>query len=394
MNAPARKSELLLLALLAAVCGVSFTVEASVSHLKRFGLAVDGLEHGSVLKTAAVLAVSVTADDPGTLDEVDVFIDDEPVPTRREGDRLRLHDFEPVEGVHTLRARVRDASLLWWDAEVEHNFRIDDTAPSLTVDRTEAADPRTSITVRGTTSEAVLVRVGQSAARLHDGTFEVTVPSAATVFVQARDTAGNTTGQHVTVPVVRPAMRVAHLEPGEWTSPRSRQAVLAMARKGEIDTVVLDVKDETGQIPYLSNVALAGRIGAVSDRYDPRSAVDQLHRAGLRAVARVVPFRDPVLAKAAWHSGLRDHAARDGDLVFTNSSHPEVRGYVVALAREAAALGFDDVLLDHAGNELPASFLAEAREGVRAAGACLGVVSTQGIANVPADVDFVTPPLG
>ncbi|SMD17998.1 putative glycoside hydrolase [Lentzea albidocapillata] len=394
MNVRLRKSERILLALLAAVCTLSFTGVASVLHLKRFGLAVDGLEHGAVLKTAAVREVSVTAEDPSALDKVDVFVDDEPVLTRRDGDRLRLHGFEPVEGVHTLRARVRGASLLWLDAEIEHNFTIDNTAPSLTIDRTEAADPRTSITVRGTTSEAVLVRVGQNSAQLLDGTFEVTVPAAATVFVEARDTAGNATGRHMTVPVVRPAMRVAHLTPGEWTSPQSRQAVFAMARKGEIDTVVLDVKDEAGQVPYLSNVVLAGQIGAVSDRYDPRSAVDQLHRAGLRAVARVVPFRDPVLAKAAWHAGLRGHAAHDGALAFTNSSHPEVRGYVVALAREAASLGFDDVLLDQAGNELPASFLAEAREGVRAAGACLGVVATQGVAGVPADVDFVVQPLG
>lgn len=392
MNVPPRKP--VLLAFLTAVCVLSFTVVAPVVHLERFGLAVDGLEHGAVLKAAAVREVSVIAEDPSALDEVDVFVDGEPVPTRREGDRLRLDGFEPAEGVHTLRARVRDASLLWLDAEIEHEFTIDDTAPSLTIDETEAADPRSSVTVRGTTSEAVLVRVGQNPARLLDGAFEVTVPSAATVFVEARDTAGNTTGRHVAIPVARPPMRIAHLEPGEWTSPQSRQAVFAMARKGEIDTVVLDVKDETGQIPYLSNVALAGRIGAVSDRYDPRSAVDQLHRAGLRAVARVVPFHDPVLAKAAWQAGLRDHAAHDGSLVFTSSSHPEVRGYVVALAREAASLGFDDVLLDHAGDELPVSFLAEVREGVRAAGACLGVVAAQGIGDVSAEVDFVVQPFG
>ncbi|MEV6719208.1 putative glycoside hydrolase [Lentzea sp. NPDC051208] len=391
MNVPPRKLGLVLLVFLTAV---SFTVVASALHLKRFGLAVEGLEHGAVLKAAAVREVSVTAEDPRGLDKVDVFVDDEPVPTRRDGDRLRLDGFELVEGMHTLRARVRDASMLWLDAEIEHSFTIDDTAPSLTIDRTEVADPRTSITVRGTTDEAVLVRVGQNSARLLGGTFEVTVPSAATVFVEARDAAGNATGQHVTVPVVCPAMRVAHLDPGEWTSPHSRRAVFAMARKDEIDTVVLDVKDETGQIPYLSNVVLAGQINAVSDRYDPRAAVDQLHRAGLRAVARVVPFRDPLFAKAAWHAGLRSHVAHNGALVFTDSSHPEVRGYVVALAREAASLGFDDVLLDHGGDELPASFLAEAREGVRAAGARLGVVATQGIADASADVDFVVQPFG
>ncbi|MDX8050565.1 hypothetical protein SK571_14335 [Lentzea sp. BCCO 10_0798] len=75
----------------------------------------------------------------------------------------------------------------------------------------------------------------------------------------------------------RVPVRVAHLEPGEWTSPRSRQTVFAMARKGEIDTVVLDVKDGTGQVPCLSNVVLTGQVGAGSDRY--RSPVRRHHSA-------------------------------------------------------------------------------------------------------------------
>lgn len=370
----------------AVVCSLIATAMAVVVHHRSFGLAVDGLEDGAVVRADVVREAGVTADDPSTLDRVDVFVDGEEIATRRDGDRLRLTGFDPAEGEHTVRVRVRDTTLLGMEAEIEHAFTVDDTAPDLAVDRAGTADPRSPVTIRGTAVGAESVRVAGSRATLVGDAFEATVPSSATVFVEARDSAGNTTRRRVAVPAHRPETRVMRLGADDWASGRTREAMFRRARQGEIDTVVLDVKDEDGRVPHRSEVPLARRIGAIDVRYDPRAAVREIHGAGLRAVARVVAFRDPVLARASWRAGMRDHV-RDGSLVLTNPAHPEVRGYVVALAREAVALGFDDVVLDHVGGRAAEGFLAEAWEAVRAGGARLGAVLPQGAE----DVDFVVP---
>src|SRR5690606_20874470 len=84
---------------------------------------------------------------------------------------------------------------------------------------------------------------------------------------------------------------------------------------------------------------------------------DQLHAAGIRVVGRIVAFRDPVLGAASWRDGHRDRLVQTasggaytggyGQYAFTNFANPEVRAYNIALAEEAAALGFDEILYDY-----------------------------------------------
>jgi hypothetical protein len=259
MPASSLRSETLLLVFLAVVFAVSSTtVVASVLHIERTALIVDGLEDGAILTAAAVRNIAVGAADSSVLDRVEVLVDNIPVATRRDGDRLSLNGFDPAEGTHTFVARVSSTIPLVMDAAVQHNFTVDNTAPPLTVDRILAEGPRSRVTIRGTTGGAEVVRVGQSRARIVDDVFEATVPPApATVFVEARDAAGNATGRHVAVPVPRPEMRVVRLSVTDWTSPQSRESVLDMARQDEIDAVELDVKDETGQVAHRSKVPLA-----------------------------------------------------------------------------------------------------------------------------------------
>jgi hypothetical protein len=177
-------------------------------------------------------------------------------------------------------------------------------------------------------------------------------------------------------------------------------------------------------------VPLAVEIGAAKGHYDARAALDQLHAAGLRVVGRIVAFRDPVLGKASWKAGRTEQLVRNldgtpysggyGSYAFTNFANPVVRAYNIALAEEAAALGFDEILYDYVRRpdgaitrmEFPgltvtpersiADFLAETRPAVRKHGALLGA-SVFGIAatrptqiaqDIPAMapyVDYVAP---
>ncbi len=173
----------------------------------------------------------------------------------------------------------------------------------------------------------------------------------------ARDAAGNATTERVPVALRHPGMRAVHLSASAWASASLREPVLEMVREGRIDTIQLDIKDESGRIGYASQVPLAQEIGANAGHYDPREALETLHAEGVHVVGRLVAFRDPVLGKASWEQGRHERLVQTasgapwsggyGDYSFTNFADPDVRAYNIALAEEAAELGFDDILYDY-----------------------------------------------
>lgn len=333
-------------------------VVTTIVHGRGIGLAVTDLADGSVITPSGVERVSITTADPDELHRVTVRVDGRQVETRNEGGRVRLAGVRLDEGEHTLS--VSAASPLPWlpDASVERAFSVDATPPLLEVDEVTAESPRGPVKVRGTAEGAETVTVGDRQVRVEGGRFETSLDGApATVRITAGDAAGNTQHQDVPVRVTHPGMRAVHMSAAAWATPALRDPVLAMAREGRIDTVQLDIKDESGEIGYDSQVPLARQIGATRTHYDARAVLDELHGMGLRVVGRLVAFRDPILGRASWESGARDRVAQNtsgapwsahyGQYAFTNFANQEVRDYNTAIAEEAAELGFDDILYDY-----------------------------------------------
>ncbi|SDN03265.1 putative glycoside hydrolase [Allokutzneria albata] len=205
-----------------------------------------------------------------------------------------------------------------------------------------------------------------------------------------------------------PGMRALHLTAHAWSVPALRDPVLNLVREHKIDTVELDIKDESGKIGYPSALPRAREIGAIAhDAYDAKQAVEQVHALGGKVVGRLVVFRDPVLGAWAWQNGHRDMLVQRpngqpwssgyGKYAFTNLAHPEVRAYNLDLAVEAAGLGFDDILYDYirrpdgplaqmrfpglsgSAEDSVTSFVADSGRVLRERGALLGV-SVFGIA--------------
>ncbi|WP_433271632.1 putative glycoside hydrolase [Actinosynnema sp. CS-041913] len=321
---------------------------------------------------------------------------------------MTLNGLDLGEGSHTLS--VRAANPLPWmpDVLLERQFTVDNTPPTVSVDLVEAKSPRGPLTVRGTADGASTVLVGDQRVDVRDGRFEALLSSVpARLRLEASDEAGNTGHHDVAVKVPHPGMRAVHMSAAAWATAELREPVLALAREGRIDTVQLDIKDESGEIGYDSQVPLAKEVGASRNHYDARATVDQLHGMNLRVVGRLVAFRDPVLAKASWQAGAQDRVARNqggapwtghyGEYAFTNFANPEVRDYNIAIAREAVTLGFDDILYDYVrrpdgpiGQMLFAGlagtpeqsivdFMRDTREVIRPLGAYLGA-SVFGIA--------------
>ncbi|MCC6177074.1 MAG: hypothetical protein IT305_17330 [Chloroflexi bacterium] len=188
-----------------------------------------------------------------------------------------------------------------------------------------------------------------------------------------------------------------------------RENALALAEKTDVNAVVIDVKGERGLLAYRSDVALADTIGANGAHTieNPEELLASLKRRGLYTIARIVVFKDDPLARNGPRAGL-DVAAKNGltggpwvdaeGMAWVDPLRPEVWEYNIALAREAARKGFDEIQFSYV--RFPASatsgtslgtarfsqawltdaervdalttFLRRAREQVRLAGAYVG----------------------
>ena len=113
-----------------------------------------------------------------------------------------------------------------------------------------------------------------------------------------------------------------------------------------LNTIELDVKDETGEVAFVpSAVPLARKIGAARPYYKPRVVVREAHAAGLYLVGRVVTFEDPVLAAQEPQLALR---YSDGSsLGWVNPYDRRAWNYAVSVGAAAARAGFDEIQFDY-----------------------------------------------
>lgn len=146
-------------------------------------------------------------------------------------------------------------------------------------------------------------------------------------------------------------------EPEVWVravsmtlSQLERGGVQAVLDQGA-NTVVLNMKRDDGYLGYVSQLPMAQSLSAGSDRVTP--LLEQLHQAGLRAVARVSCFRDNALGLKGDYAILTNSGylwCYDSlRLYWTSPANVQIQDYLAGVAGELAALGFDEILLDNCG---------------------------------------------
>lgn len=128
--------------------------------------------------------------------------------------------------------------------------------------------------------------------------------------------------------------------------------LLATADATEVNAIVVDLKDSSGQVFYDTKVQMVHDIGAVNPLFDVQALLEQMHEHDLYTIARIVVFEDPILA--ANRNDLAIHDSTTGGLwktwdglAWVNAHQREVWQYNIDLAVEAASLGFDEVQLDY-----------------------------------------------
>jgi hypothetical protein len=399
----------------------------------RVNVEQSGLEDGAELdgRAAAALMVKLTFPSRSDARAASLSFDGEEVekPTIKGATMVWRPSGELAEGEHRLvlavpRAVLDDAHLTW-------RFTVDLTPPTLEVPRVvKAVAIDAPAEVKGRVEPGSRLRADGEDVDVDDHgnfTLSYTRAPAGPIALEVVDGAGNVTPASVTVPVAYPGLRGVHVSAAAWANEQLRNGILRLVDEGRIDTVQLDLKDDQGVVGYDTTVERARQIGAVTAFYDLDEAIKALRDRGARVIGRVVAFRDPILAQAAWGAGKTDQVIQSaaggpygGAGEFTNFADPAVRRYNLAIALDAVNRGVDDILWDDirrpggdpAGMVIPGlsgsssdsitGFLAESHSQLRRRGAYQGVTTDgeaadqgdlvgQDIARIAANSDYVAP---
>lgn len=134
--------------------------------------------------------------------------------------------------------------------------------------------------------------------------------------------------------------------------PRYKDLIAGIKAAGG-NTIVFDAKNEWGLVMYPTKVPLAKQMKA--DREAPirnlKEKVAYAHQQGIHVAARIVCFQDPILAKHRPDLSPRDVNGgvwkELGKQIWLDPSKKEVQDYNIALAKELAEAGVDEIQWDY-----------------------------------------------
>ena len=130
------------------------------------------------------------------------------------------------------------------------------------------------------------------------------------------------------------------------------EQLIDLVSSTELNTMVIDVKNDEGNLTYKMEVQASANLEA-GIRYvkDMPALVERLHQQGIYVIARIVCFKDPVLAAARPELALRlpdGKAVMDANgLAWVNPYKEEVWDYLCTLAECASRDGFDEIQFDY-----------------------------------------------
>ncbi|MGI6669877.1 MAG: putative glycoside hydrolase [Acetivibrionales bacterium] len=138
-----------------------------------------------------------------------------------------------------------------------------------------------------------------------------------------------------------------------WTAggKKNIEYYVELANTTEINSYVVDIKDDDGYVGYESEVEAVKENGTWKKKYDPDYMLEAFHDNGIYVIGRLVAFKDPVysikrpdLAIKNKNGGLwKDNKG----MCWLNPYNKENWEYLISIAKEAVAKGFDEIQFDY-----------------------------------------------
>lgn len=128
--------------------------------------------------------------------------------------------------------------------------------------------------------------------------------------------------------------------------------LLSLVDETELNAMVIDIKNDAGEITYKMNLETAQAMNAcINYISDIEGLMKRLKEHNVYTIARIVCFKDPYLAVNYPNLALKKPdgtAIVDGHgIAWVNPYKEQVWRYLVDVAKEAAKLGFDEVQFDY-----------------------------------------------
>ena len=161
------------------------------------------------------------------------------------------------------------------------------------------------------------------------------------------------TEQSPTPPEKTPAVKVRGIYVDTWTAVAHIDRFIEICNTSEINTIVIDIKDEHGYITFIGNEEriLPTSMDVIRDA---TQFVSRLKENGIYTIARLVCFKDrlgaernPEMAILDSNGVLWRDGSSNGGMPWLNPYNPASWEYLAAVAKETAQLGFDEIQLDY-----------------------------------------------
>lgn len=139
---------------------------------------------------------------------------------------------------------------------------------------------------------------------------------------------------------------------GAMAGTKHMKGLVELVESTEMNAIVLDIKNDGGNVTYKINYPQAEEIGACV-RYvkDMPGLLKELHEKGIYVIGRIVCFKDPILARKRPDLALCEP---DSTPVTDGKGNPWVNPfkkgvweYICGLAEQASLDGFDEIQFDY-----------------------------------------------
>ena len=155
---------------------------------------------------------------------------------------------------------------------------------------------------------------------------------------------------HVPIPE---AVKAVYMSACVAATPSFRNRMVKMVEETEINSIMIDVKDYSGKVSFkIDHPLFADTLSGECPVRDMREFVDSLHQKNIFVIARITTFQDPhytalnpnqAVQKMSDKTTWQDYKG----LSFIDPGAPEAWEYIVELAKETYAAGFDELNFDY-----------------------------------------------
>jgi hypothetical protein len=189
-----------------------------------------------------------------------------------------------------------------------------------------------------------------------DGTFRLTGGTdVAEVLISAPGYADQTlivdSSRKVAAALDAEMIKAVYANLGVLTDPERWNRLIEIADTTEINAIVIDVKQDTiyydTQVPFFRDID-----GMVTPIFDPKELLAELDTHGIYSIARMVVFKDPLVAAGRPDLAVRDEVTGEPWLdmngtPWVNAFNQELWDANADLGVELGQLGFDEVQYDY-----------------------------------------------